>query len=197
MPEAPQGLGGRTMLLAADDLSAAQRTVYDTIVKDMVPWAEKAGFTAQLEDGRLVGPFNTVLLSPEMAQAFLALQAVEGKHTSLPERVRQVVILTVGAAWRCDYERYAHGAVARQTGFGDAAIEALNAGQASDELRPEERVAQRFTLTLARDHHVDEALFAEARTHFADRGIVDMIMLAGCYDLISMLLNAFNVPVPE
>ena len=197
MPEAPQGLGGRTALLAPDDLSTAQRTVYDTIAKDMVPWADKAGFTARLEDGRLVGPFNTVLLSPEIAQAFLALQAVEGKHSSLSARVRQVVILTVGAVWRCDYERYAHGAVARQAGFGDAAIEALKAGRASDELSPQERVAQRFTLTLAKDHHVNDALFAEARTHFAERGIVDMIMLAGCYDLISSLLNAFNVPVPE
>ena len=197
MPDATQGLGGRTALIGPDELSTAQRKVYSIISEDMVPWAEKAGFTARLRDGRLVGPFNTVLLSPEIAEAFLALQGMEGRHTSLSARVRQVVILTIGAVWSGDYERYAHGAVAHQMGFGAAAIEALKSAGSADELTSEERVAQRFTLTLATERHVDDALFEEARTHFADRGIVDLIMLAGCYDLISSLLNAFDVPVPD
>ena len=63
----------------------------------MVPWAEKAGFQAKLPDGRLIGPFNTILLSPGMAKAFLNLQAVEGKEQQ-PVPAREAgVILTVGA----------------------------------------------------------------------------------------------------
>ena len=62
------------------------------MVKDMVPWAKAAGFTAMLDDGRLVGPFNTILESPGIAAEFLALQAAEQKHTTLSKRVREVVI---------------------------------------------------------------------------------------------------------
>lgn len=97
MPDESQHLGGRIALFAPDDLTGQQRKVYDVIDQQMVPWAEKAGFKVKLPDGRLVGPFNPILLSPEMGEAFLTLQAVEGKHSSLSPRVRQVVILTVGA----------------------------------------------------------------------------------------------------
>ena len=190
-------LGGRTALLAPGALTAQQRAVYDTITTDMVPWAEKAGFQAKLPDGRLIGPFNTILLSPEMAQAFLNLQAVEGKSSSLSQRVRQVVILTVGAVWRCDYERYAHAAVAREAGLSPAAIEALVEGETPVDLSDEEDVARRFTLAITAEHKVDDTLFEEARSAFQDRGIVDLIILAGCYDLISSLLNAFQVPRPQ
>ena len=190
-------LGGRTALLAPDALTAQQRTVYDTINNDMVPWAEKAGFQSKLPDGRLLGPFNTILLSPEMAQAFLNLQAVEGKCSSLSQRVRQVVILTVGAVWRCDYERYAHAAVAREAGLSPPAIEALVEGKAPAGLSGEEDVARRFTMAITAEHKVDDALFEEARSTFRDRGIVDLIILVGCYDLISSLLNAFQVPTPK
>ena len=43
MAEALHGLGGRLPLLKPDDLSPEQRKTYDTIDRDMVPWAEKAG----------------------------------------------------------------------------------------------------------------------------------------------------------
>ena len=196
MADDPRRLGGRTALLAPDALTAPQREVYDTINTDMVPWAERAGFQAKLPDGRLIGPFNTILLSPEMARAFLNLQAVEGKSSSLSQRVRQVVILTVGAVWRCDYERYAHAAVAREAGLSSAAVEALVEGEAAADLSGEEDVARRFTMAITAEHQVDDALFEEARSAFKDHGIVDLIILAGCYDLISSLLNAFQVPQP-
>ncbi len=196
MTNETEHLGGRTALLEPNALTAPQRAVYDTIDADMVPWAEKAGFKAKLPDGRLIGPFNTIMLSPEMAKAFLNLQAVEGRNTTLAQRVRQVVILTVGAAFQCDYERYAHAAVAREAGLLEADIAALTQGMPAAGLTHEEEVARRFTATLVTEHGVDDALFEEARQIFHDRGLVDLIILAGTYQLISSLLNAFKVPVP-
>lgn len=192
----PRQLGGRTALIEPDALNAKQRTVYDTINAKMVPWAEKAGFQAKLPDGRLVGPFNTVLLSPEMAEAFLNLQSVEEGNTTLSQRVRQVVILTVGAVCRCDYERYAHSAVAREAGLSDADIKALTQRTPAEGLTRDEEVARRFTTATVAEHSVDDALFEEAQGIFHDRGLVDLIVLAGSYQLISSLLNAFQVPVP-
>ena len=196
MEDVAQRLGGRIALFDPNALTQPQRKVYDLINQNMVPWAEKAGFKAKLPDGRLVGPFNTILLSPEMAEVFLTLQAVEGRASSLSSRVRQVVILTVGAVWRSDYERYAHSAVAREAGLSDSAIQALVKGEPASDLSQEERVAQRFTWTLTADHQVEDALFDEAKASFSDRGIADIVILAGCYNLVSSLLNAFKVPVP-
>ena len=190
-------LGGRIPLFNPQALTPAQQAAYSHIDKKMVPWAESAGFKAKLADGRLIGPFNTILASPEIGSSFLALQASEQEHTSLSERVRQVVILTVGAVYQSDYERYAHSAVAQKAGLPQDAIHALTQGQATDDLAPEEQVAQRFTKQLTAEHPVDDRLYEEAVSAFGVAGIVDLIFLAGCYYTVSSLLNAFRVPVPE
>lgn len=150
-----------------------------------------------LEDGRLVGPFNTILESTGIAAPFLALQAAEQKHTTLSKRVRQVFILTVGAVWRCDYERYAHEAVARQAGLPAEAIRALAQGEQATGLAAEELLAQRLTRQLTAEFHVSDEFYAEASAAFGAQSIVDLIFLAGCYQTTSSLLNAFKVPAPS
>ena len=197
MSELTQGLGGRVPLFDPKTLTPPQRAVYDTMNAKMVPWAESAGFKAKLEDGKLIGPFNTILLSPQIAQSFLALQESEQEHTSLSKRVRQVVILTVGAVWKSDYERYAHSAVARTAGFSERAVGALAQGAETEELSQDERLAQQFTWQLTADHQVSDELYSQAVATFGAQGIVDLIFLAGCYNTVSSLLNAFQVPVPR
>ena len=197
MATSSDALGGRLPLLKPADLTGAQKAVYDLVDTKMVPWAEKAGFKAKLADGRLVGPFNTILFSPDVTKPFLDWQAAEGKHTTLTERERQVVILTVGAIWKCDYERYAHRAVARGTGLSEAAIAALAGGEPAPDLSPKEQLAQRFTARLIVDRRIDDGLYAETEAAFEPEGVVDMICLAGQYMTVSSLLNAFEVPVPD
>ena len=197
MPPRSHGLGGRIPLMDPEGLTPPQKATYDVIERTLVPWAEAAGFKASTADGRLIGPFNSILLSPEITASFLALQEAEKKHTTLTERVRQVVILTVGAVWACDYERYAHSAVAREAGIPQAAIEALARGEPAEDLDERERLAQSFTMRLTAERRIDDELYRAAEAAFGARGIVDIGYLAGCYDAISSLLNAFDVPAPE
>lgn len=112
------GLGGRLALADRDELSVAQRKLFDHISVTALQWAHRSGFAATDPDGRLIGPFNPSLLNPKLAAAFLNLQTAEQQHTSLDEQVRQVVILTVGAVWHATYELYAHSSVARHAGLG-------------------------------------------------------------------------------
>ena len=197
MSEAKQNLGGRLPLFDPHALTASQKALYDSMNSKMVPWAKSAGFKTKLDDGRFIGPFNSILASPTIATSFLALQASEQEHTSLSERVRQVIILTVGAVWKSDYERYAHSAVARKAGLSEEIIRALAQGEQVDGLTAEERVAQRFTWQLTADHQIDDQLYAETFAAFGTQGIVDLIFLADCYNTVSSLLNAFKVPVPD
>ena len=178
MPDQSASLGGRVPLFDPHALTAAQKAVYDSMVKDMVPWAKAAGFTAMLEDGRLVGPFNTILESPGIAAAFLALQAAEQKHTTLSKRLRQVVILTLG---RC-LELRLRTLRPRSSGARSGSAGGGNSGACSGR---------------AGNRPAAEELLAQASAAFGAQGIVDLIFLAGCYQTISSLLNAFKVPVPR
>ena len=115
----------RLPLLTPGALDPAQKQVYDQMMAEQVPWATKSGFTAATPDGRLLGPFNTLLYGPEVGQAYLDYFAAEKKNTSLPERVHEIVILAVGAAWNSAYELYAHAAVGKSVGLPEAVITAI------------------------------------------------------------------------
>jgi 4-carboxymuconolactone decarboxylase len=191
-----ENLGGRLPLLDPAKLSETQREVYDLANSTMVPWAEAAHFRSKTADGRLIGPFNPVLFAPEMATCFADLQAAEARHTPLSERVRQVVILAVGAVWKADYELYAHSAVARKAGLSEAAIRSLASGGDPQDLSDEERIAQRFVRQLTAEHHVGEPLYRAAEAAFGREGLVAMTFLAGCYQVVCSFLNVFEIPAP-
>src|SRR5260370_39791427 len=82
----------------------------------------------KLQARRLIGPFNSFLLHPEVASKFEELQTAEATHTTLSQRVREVVIITVGAVWGADYELYAHFGLARKAGLSIDAFTTLAAG---------------------------------------------------------------------
>ena len=107
------------------------------------------------------------------------------------------MILSVGAARRCDYERYAHAAVSKTVGLSPAAIAALCKGEGASDLSAEEDTARRYATQLASQPRVDDALYAEAHGAFGDQGLVDLGMLAGIYQLVSGLLNGFAIPAPR
>ena len=190
-------LGGRLPLLDPASLDEDQRRLYDRIDATLVPWANAAHFEAKTGEKRLIGPFNPVLLSPRIGWSFLDLQAAEQRHTTLDERVRQVVILAVGSVWKASYELYAHVAVARQAGLSEAAARALAAGLPADGLREEEAVAYRYARQLSADHAVDPQTYGEAKRLFRPQGLADITFLVGIYHVVCALLNAFEIPAPD
>ena len=186
-------LGGRLALLNKADLNPAQETLWETMGGD----AGELGYDSKTSDGRFIGPFNPMLRSPNIALTFQQLQKEEREFTSLSERVRQVVILSVGSCWKAEYEIYAHSAAARHVGFSDKCAAALAAGQPSPELSAEEALAQRLSLQLVAGHTVDDRLYADALQQFGEKGLVDFAVLGGCYQLVCGVLNLFAVPAPK
>jgi 4-carboxymuconolactone decarboxylase len=192
-----QNLGGRLPLLEPEHLSASQKKAYELIDTHVVPQAETANFRSKTDDGRLIGPFNPALYSPEISIAFLAWQATEEKHTSLDARTRQVVILAVGAVWKTDYELYAHAAVARKAGLSERAISQLSAGELADDLNDAERIAQKYATQLTASRRIDDDLFALAKEMFGAKGVMDITSLIGAYQVVCGTLNGFAIPSPD
>ena len=190
-------LGGRLPLLDPACLTERQRAVYDRLRATMIHWADQSGFQSMTDNGRLIGPFNPVMLSPAIAPAFLDLQDAEQANTSLSERVRQVVILAVGAVWQAEYELYAHAAVARKAGLPDQVIGDVAHGAFPEGLSEQEKLAGRFARQLAAEHHVDPELYSQAEAVYGMQGLVDITFLVGIYQLVCGLLAAFEIPAPE
>jgi 4-carboxymuconolactone decarboxylase len=99
--------------------------------------------------------------------------------------------------WKAPYELYAHSAIAANAGFTAKQIASLAAGRSPETLTVEELAAQRFTRQLVSEHAIDDDIYAAAQGVFGDEGLVEMLVLIGCYLSVCALLNAFAVPVPK
>jgi len=114
-----------------DQVIATLRAVYE----DM-----KAGIASNFnvfktirEDGALMGPWNPWLHEPVIGKAIWDLTLAMTAKATLPDNVRQVVILVVGARFDAAYEIYAHIAVAEKEGMAPARLAASTSRSASDE----------------------------------------------------------------
>ena len=186
------GLGGRLPLQPPASLSPDARALYARLIEGRLGRA--APFTSQTDAGELIGPFNALLYAPG---GFIDFHEAEEHATPLSKRVREIVILSVGAVWTSPYETYAHRAVASQVGFSPDVVAALAAGDPCDQLGDDERAAQRFALELARERVVGDATYAKAEQAFGREGLVALTMLAAAYTATCTMLNAFAVPAPS
>ena len=135
--------------------------------------------------------------APPFRRAFWIYRKPSKKNTSLSQRVRQVVILAVGAVWKSNYELYAHAAAARKAGISEDAIRILTTGGLPNELSDQEKIAQRHARQLSAEHRVDAALYSAAEHTFRQRGLVEITYLTGIYHTVCALLNAFEIPAPS
>ena len=189
------GLGGRLPLQPPASLGPDARALYARLTGGRLGRA--APFTSQTKAGELIGPFNALLYAPTIGSGFIDFHEAEEHATPLSKRVREIVILSVGAVWASAYEPYAHRAVAANVGFSPEVVAGLAAGEPCDQLGDDERAAQRFTLELARERIVGDATYADAEQAFGREGLVALILLAAAYTATCVMLNAFAVPAPS
>jgi 4-carboxymuconolactone decarboxylase len=189
------GLGGRLPLLPPAMLDEQQRGVYDALMRLVVPEADQGGFTARLDDGRFIGPFNAMLHAPELTAALG--QWVAGIFAAgIDPQARQAVILTIGAAWQAEYELYAHEAAAAEAGLPAQAIAAIVADTAPAALSPEADLARRLARAVVRDRRVPDPLYGECTEVFGVGGAIALLHLVAQYQLVSSILVFFAVPSP-
>ena len=190
-------LGGRLELRDPDGLAGAARQLYDELQEGPLRRGREFGYKAELPDGRLIGPFNSMLLTPEVSLGMLEWGEAEVRTSSLDERMRQVVTLAVGSAWGSGYELYAHSTAARSAGFSDAAVESLAAGAGSEEMSAAEAAAYEFVRRLSADRRVDDAFYAETKEILGEQVLAEVVMLGARYQVTCFVLGAYDVPVPD
>ena len=184
----------RLPLIAPADLTPEQKPLYDDMRRGIA--SNFNAFKVQREDGALMGPWNPWLHEPRIGKAIWDLTLAMTASASLPDNVRQIVILVVGARFDAAYEIYAHIAVAEREGMREQRLATLVANLKPNDLSPEESVAFDFAYALVRGGTLPEPLYRLAVETFGQHSTNEMIYLVGLYCLVSTTLNGFNVPVP-
>ena len=185
----------RLPLIAPADLTPEQKPLYEDMRKGIK--SNFNDFKVEREDGALMGPWNPWLHEPAIGKAIWDLTLAMTAKAILPDNVRQIAILTVGARFDAAYEIYAHIAVAEREGMTDERLATLVANLKPSDLAKDESIAFDVAYALSRGGVLPEPLYRLAVATFGQRGASELIYLVGLYALVSTTLNGFNVPVPE
>ncbi len=185
----------RLPLIPPDQLSEEQRPLH----ADMRAGIERnfKGFAAIREDGALMGPWNPWLHEPRFGKPVWELTQALSTNPSLPPPVREVAILVTGAHFHSAYELYAHVIVAENRGLTDEKLSTIVAGQRPVDLTREEAVAYDVASALVSGGVLPELTYRSAVATFGVHGAAELAQLIGLYCMVSITLNAFDVPVPE
>jgi 4-carboxymuconolactone decarboxylase len=146
--------------------------------------------------GALTGPFPPLLHFPQFGIPALRFIRAAAHEVHLPAAVREVAILTVGAALGARFEVYAHEVMAKAVGLSAGQIATLAAGARPVDLRDEEAVAHDVARVLATGRVVTTSTYEHAERLLSRQGYAELVFLVGSYALVATLLNAFDVPVP-
>ena len=105
----------RLPLIPPAELTPEQKPLYEDMRKGIA--GNFNAFVAERADGALMGPWNPWLHEPAIGKAIWDLTLAMTANAALPDNVRQIAILAVGARFNATYEIYAHIAVAEREGM--------------------------------------------------------------------------------
>lgn len=182
---------GRLPSITQTELDGTARELWDTIVSSR-------GAAVQGPDGALIGPFNAFVTAPDVGRRLAELGGILRFETSIDRRLLEVAIISTGARWHSEFEFWAHARMAREQGVTKEVVDAIARGDDAPPFeRDDERLVHAVATQLRASGRVDDATYAAARELLGDRGLVELVSLCGYYTLISFVLNAFEVPLPE
>lgn len=182
----------RLPYLRYEDLDDRGREVWDGVV------GSRAGGGVELvnTDGGLIGPFNAFLHSPGVGRHLSALGGRLRFRTRIDRRLSELAIITVGAAWKAEFEWWAHAAMAREHGVPEDVVDAIGRGEEPPITADDELVVYTAVRELVTSGRLELAAYKAAQRLLGDEAMVDLVALCGYYTLICYLLNAFDVPLP-
>lgn len=173
----------RIPLPTPDSMTDDQKRVYEKIVSG--------------PRGRLVGPLRAALHSPELAERWQALGALLRFGTSLPARVSELAIVVTARRWNSQIEWHIHAQAARAAGIADAVLDAIQ-GRATPVFdNRDDEIVYEFARQIQETGQVEPTLYARAVERWAAVGVVELTAVIGYYTMVSMTLNAHEIPMPD
>jgi len=167
---------------------------YESLAQEVRPLADDI---LRVSSAGLGGPYNALLRSPEMARrAFDFLDYLRFK-TSVKLRLNELAILIQARIANAQYEWWAHERIARKAGLSDAVMRELQQCQRPQSMQADERLVYDYCVQLSLNHRVPDDLWQEAVAQMGEQAVVDLTVLSGTYVMVSMLLNATQVGIPD
>jgi len=143
-----------------------------------------------------VGPYSLLLHMPEMAQRLEALRTYIRGEASLPQKLQELVMISVAREMDCAFIWYAHAAAARQAGVRDDIVDNIREKKPLTNLDADEMTVVNFTRELLQQRKVSQSTFDAAIARFGRRGVMTLTNLVACYAVLAYNMNTYELEAP-
>ena len=174
---------GRLPIIPVEEMTEEQKQIQESIAG-----GKRGGFR---------GPFNVWVYRPEYLKRLDKVGEYVRFLSVLPPRLSEFAILITACHWSAQYEWFAHEPHALKGGLDPEIIAAVRDRRRPEGMQPDEAALYDFCIELHENKSVSDASYQEAINQFGVDGTVDLTVLVGHYAMVSMTLNAFEVPLPE
>ena len=137
--------------------------------------------------------FGTIAHHPRLLKRFINFAGMFLNKGLLPDREREIVILRVG--WNCQsvYEFGQHTVIGQRVGLSLNEIEALTKDVTQHGWSDGDRLLINMSDELCADDCVSTATWAGLSQQWNEAELVELVMVAGMYRLVSGFLNTMGV----
>ena len=144
--------------------------------------------------GRLINVYKLLLHSPALAESWFAHNNAVRWKTELDGRLRELVIIRIGLITRVHYIVRQHVPdLAIAEGLTPEECEALKEWRAASLFSERDHVALAYTDAMTREIHVPDSVYAPLKEFFSQRGIVELTVLIGTYNMHCRVLQALEI----
>jgi alkylhydroperoxidase family enzyme len=157
-----------------------------------------ADLSVLLDQMPAMAPVDMLAHSPALARQFLHLAATQFTTLELTARNREILILTVAAHVKCEYEYQQHIPIAQDAGVDATLREAIWTGKLNaDELSPQEQALIEFVRDVLLSPSVPEPTMAAIQSHFSAREIVEILQLIGFYWGFGRMCTVLDIEIEK
>ena len=146
--------------------------------------------------GAFRGPFTVWIRSPEYLDRLEPVGEYLRFKTVLPPRLSEFAILIAARHMKAQYPFQAHEPLAVKGGLDPAVIDALRVQKRPGNMKADEAAVYGFATELLETKFVSGAAYKAVVDLFGEKGALDLTALVGHYTMVSMTVNAFEVPLP-
>jgi len=141
------------------------------------------------------GSFNINVRDPDGGRWLFDMGDRVRFHMSVPDKLKELTIIITARYWGAQFEWLAHRRAAVQAGLSEDKVKAIAEGRRPSGMSPDEEAVYNFITEWFKTRQASDATFAAVKNLAGERGVVDLIVSAGYYQIVSMLMNTDRLPV--
>jgi alkylhydroperoxidase family enzyme len=162
----------------------------------LISYVDDEVYQKSLGSPQVGNVLRALFLSPNWAKCFVHLASVQMNGIALPPIDRELVILHAGHFLGAEYVVAQHGAIAEIVGITKQQQNAIkNGNYQNGDFSKRQQALLNLVQAVANRNYADDAVLAEAKRHFSDQELIEIVGVHGVAYTVSSITSTFRIEV--